>query len=456
MTLEQYLALIPAISAKDFSDLLTLLIQENSVKLTKMHNLYNRYSSPSTSVPIYTRTFEDTSKINNQLSHDYFSSIVDTKCGYLFGKPIAYTTNKDADKVDTLNDVLWDYLETNWIEPLDKRTGRDASICGSASRLLYVGKDAKLHAMYIPPWETIFIRDRSIDEIQFAMRFYSTDVLENGQSKSRTRIEWYDKENVTFYIESDAGYLLDNSEPVNPLPHLLGDIPLIQFPNNDYLIGDAEKVLDLIDDYNKHNSDRSSELEQFRMAYLIVYGDEPSEEVVEECKRTGVFHFPDQESKMEYLIKQLNDTAIQNHLNNLEDKIYKLSGSVNVNDDKFQSNLSGIAIRWKLFNLEQKAADQEACFKKAIREQFKRCCFYWNVINKTEFSEKDIYIQMKRNIPANLIEDADLMQKLKGTVSERTRLSQASFVDDPEYELELMKQESADYVTLSDEDDEIE
>ncbi|MCE5223494.1 phage portal protein [bacterium] len=67
------------------------------------------------------KCFKDTTNINNQPANDIFSSIVDAKCGYRFGKPVSYTTTKESENVDSLRENLWRFLENNWMEILDKK-----------------------------------------------------------------------------------------------------------------------------------------------------------------------------------------------------------------------------------------------------------------------------------------------------------------------------------------------
>jgi hypothetical protein len=59
-----------------------------------------------------------------------------------------------------------------------------------------------------------------------------------------------------------------------------------------------------------------------------------------------------------------------------------------------------------------------------------------------------MFFIFKRNFPLNLLDEADTSSKLKGLVSEQTRLSLLSFVEDADYEIGLMKEENADKVDL--------
>jgi len=59
----------------------------------------------------------------------------------------------------------------------------------------------------IPPWEVIFIGDRSTGENQYALRYYPITI--NGEQT--TRVEWYDDKMVYFYVLHGDEYVPTNS-----------------------------------------------------------------------------------------------------------------------------------------------------------------------------------------------------------------------------------------------------
>ncbi|MFD0129016.1 phage portal protein, partial [Bacillus subtilis] len=63
-----------------------------------------------------------------------------------------------------------------------------------------------------------------------------------------------------------------------------------------------------------------------------------------------------------------------------------------------------------------------------------------------------VWFSFKRNLPSNLLEEAQTSAQFKGQVSEETRLSTLSIVDDVQYEIERMKAEQDAY-DLDDEKD---
>ena len=78
------------------------------------------------------------------------------------------------------------------------------------------------------------------------------------------KVEFYDSTNIYFY-EGNRGILTF----VKKQPHLFTYCPLQLIPNNREMLGDAEKVLTLIDAYDKDLSDCDNDIESFARAMLV-------------------------------------------------------------------------------------------------------------------------------------------------------------------------------------------
>lgn len=458
ITLLRYLL---QINGRITSDIIKDLIQEHKPKRDKMIKRYDRYKVETKGVPILTREFNDPKKVNNKLNNDFFSEIVDTKIGYFAGKPIAYNLDKNAYKIGKTIDntkytkhlsIITDFNLRSSIDDLDSEIAKMAAICGYGARLLYIDRKGKEKVININPWEAIFISDGSTNEPQYALRYYCIYVREDKKTVERLKVEWYDGTHITFLVEDNSGdYVPDPTEPVNPKPHLFDEIPLICFPNNEEHQGDAEKVLNLIDGYDRTVSDVNSEIEQFRLAYMAFYGMEPDEDTMDAAQRTGAFGL-ETDSKVEFITKTLNDTAIENHLNRVEDNILRFAKSVNFSDEAFGGTITGIAMKFKMFGLESKCITAERKFTAALRQQYRILATAW-AKKGIEIDYTNVFFTFKRNFPLNLQDEAETTAKFKGLISERTRLGLLSFVDDVDYELQLMQQENEDSVNLDDGDD---
>lgn len=444
MTSKQIIDLINRQAGQIDSKIIKDLIAENEPTKKRTMELYNAYAGDVNIT--HRQPLANQKNIDNRLANDFRGDIVDEIVGYMFGNPITYKLNGSSQNATTEAEFK-SFATRNDLDDLDSLTGEMASICGFAARLLYVDTQGKERVMNIKPWETIFIEDSTIDEVQYALIYYKITLIENDKKVERYKVEWYDKTSVTFYIETEKGDFVREGEPIL---HMFDFVPLIKFANNDLLKGDFEKVDSLIDAYDKLLSDCQNEVEQFRMAYFVVKNGEMTREIMEAAQLTGALSFPEG-TDASYLTKDLNGmvTFVENQKKTLNENIYKFSKTVDMRDESFSgSAMSGESRKWKLVGLEFKAIKKERKFTKATRQMLKILASAWAKKN-VNLNYEDVELQFTRNLPVDLLYYADVSTKLKGTVSEKTRLSLLPFVKDPEAEIKAMEEE-APIIDLSD------
>lgn len=429
------------------------IINRHKEDRKRMMNLYERYKTSEIGVPILDRKmavydiFDSDSlkrlddKVNNMLNNSFDAEIVDTKVGYLFGHPISYHVDDNA----SLEDTVQDFILRNNSEDSDSEAGKKAAICGYGARLLYIDTEGEERMRNIDPWEAIILAESDISEPSYAIRYYESAIIDNGERKTVQVAEFYDEHYVWLFRQDSNGY----GEAYDLFEHMFDYCPLFGIPNNEELQGDAEKVLKLIDAYDRTLSDASNEIEQYRLAYLVLRGVGMDEEQKEELKKSGIFQLMDKDEDVNYLTKDVNGELIENHLDRLEQNILRFAKSVNFADEKFSGNASGVALKYKLMALENKCVTMERKFSAALRYQFKVLCSAWQKRGKCETDDYlDIWMGFKRNLPANVIEEADASLKLKGIVSEATRLSMLSFIDDVDHEMKHLQEDKDGYVDL--------
>lgn len=419
------------------------IIQEHKPAHDRMKKLYERYKADEEGPTIFKRAsapfdgFGKSSsvkrlddKVNNRLNNAYDAEIVDTKVGYLFGHPISYNVDKTNESLKT---ELEDFLLRNNAEDNDAECGKMSAICGQAARLLYIDPEGKERFKNLDPWEAVFIGEE-IHEPDYSLRYFAI-----GKT---IHAEFYDDTNIYYFSrESGGDFTLTDIQP-----HMFEFNPLYGIANNKELKADAEKVLALIDAYDRTLSDASNEIEQYRLAYLILKGVGADEETMAALKKSGAFELFGDNDDVKYLTKDINDQMIENHLDRLEENILKFAKSVNFSDETFGGNITGVAMRFKIMALENKCITAERKFVSSLRYQFKVLFSAW--YKRRGFAKEDylaVYFGFKRNLPANILDEAMTSEALKGNVSEKTRLAQLSFVDDIDYELREMEEDALRY-----------
>ncbi|WEY89762.1 phage portal protein [Bacillus subtilis] len=430
-------------------NIIKLMIEEHRPTRDKMIKLYARYKADPSGVPILTRKLIDyegigneavkriDDKVNNKLNNSFDSEIIDTKTGYMFGHPITYETEDEA-----LKKMVSTFNTRNNIEDSDSELGKTASICGYGARLLYVDEEGNERLRNVDPWEAIILASDDITEPTFGLRYYQVFEWSGETKVTSYRADFYDATYIYSFKSADK----ELYQLIERKPHMFDGCPLFGVPNNKELKGDTEKVISLIDAYDRTLSDASNEIEQFRLAYLIVKGASLDEEDMENLKKSGVFEVFDENGDVKFLTKEINDTMIENHLNRLEENILRFAKTVNFSDGSFGGTITGVAMRYKLMALEHKAITMERKMTAAFRYQYKILCSAWD---KKILADKNGYLklwfQFKRNLPVNILEEAQASAQLKGQVSEETRLALLSFVDDVRFELERMAAERDAY-----------
>jgi SPP1 family phage portal protein len=457
------------------------LITKASPKHTEVKNLYERYCQTTKGVPIQTRKYiidgkEQTDKINNKIANDFFGEIVNMKIGFFCGVPISYTLNKakyQIEKAKTIieslktkvktmmgnpepeteiiispvyeldNQVIADFNKLNSVDDLDLETSKRATMCGYCGRLPYIDVDKSIKMKLVEPWECIWIGD-SIENPDAAIRYFDITNYElDGTEKNSSIAIVYTTSDITYYIKDPNNeYVLDLSHPINPESHYFGIVPLFGFANNDELMSDVgPSALTLIDAYDKVMSDDSSESEQTRLAYMLFKNCGISADTLTAARQTGAFSVTGEGADAGFITKELPVAFHTWFLKTLENNIYRFTATPNMNDQNFSGNITGIAIKEKFRPFEDKCKRAELKFKKSFMTQYILLCTIWKDLALADIDPMDMNYIFTRNYPENKIEEAQFLRDTKGFISEITRFSHSSLVDNPEEEIERLKME---------------
>ena len=201
--------------------------------------------------------------------------------------------------------------------------------------------------------------------------------------------------------------------------HPFKDVPIIRYTNNDDETGDYESVLDLIDAYDKTQSDTANDFEYFTDAYLKVSGVTIEEEEARKLKELKVFNFPDASGDVSFVTKNINDAAVENYKSRLDKDIHKFSLVPSMTDENFVGNSSGIALAYKLQGLEFLTGIKEQKFKKGLLRRVELLSNVLSLRANKEMLFTQVEFIFTRNNPENLTEIVETVTKLAGVISDR-------------------------------------
>lgn len=200
-------------------------------------------------------------------------------------------------------------------------------------------------------------------------------------------------------------------------------------------------VKGLQDAFETNLSDIGNEIADFRNAYLLFKGCKIDGPGLEQAKELGIMQTGEPKANIEWLIKNINDTFIQNTLDRYVDTLYQITCHINHNE-KLQSNISSLSLRSRLIALENKCTLNVNSHRNVVKKRLRLLCGFLNYSNKNEYDEKQITIKYTPNIPQDDLMTAQTISQLAdGTISKATARAQFSFINNPSKEKELCEEE---------------
>lgn len=429
-------------------ELVTKIIKKyKSAYLPRLETLEKYYQVEN---DILKRTMQS-EKPNNKMAHGFAKYITNMATGYFMGEGVRYEAKEQQYQQDLDN-----LLDKNYTKDSNFEVAKEMSKKGIAFELLYINETSELKFKEFQ--DMIPVYSTSAGEfLEFAIRIWDEEDLLSGKTISFAEV--YTKaEIITYRKEKDTNEYIE----ITRTEHYFEDVPVIVYWNNKEQKGDYEDVITLIDAYDKTQSDTANDFEYFTDAYLVLIGagelvkegeagDEKS--AAKTLKQERILLL-DEKGQAEWLIKQINDTAVENFKNRVYDDIFFLSQVPALTDESFAGNLSGVAIRYKLIGLEQLAVIKENKFLAAQKKKIKLITQFLNKKRNKNYNPDEVQIIFDRNMIENLEEAAKTAAELEGIVSKETQLRVLPIVKNVQEEIARIKKEKEEEDNLGNIDEE--
>ena len=391
-------------------------------KLTKYKNYYDGIQA------ILNKSYSDPTKPCSRTVINYCKNIVDSYCGYL-ATP-GYISYYSQDNIDEIMNIL----RYNDYQAEDSDFLLDALVYGTAAELMYIDSEGKTRFRLINPTQCFGIYDDSLTgDLMYFVRIYKANEWDNSDLYY---VDVYSDYNVRHYTMSGmSGYLTFKSEE----PHYFS-----QCPANIFTLPDEKSIFDCIisqqDSVNELLSSEIDDYSAFCDAYLCITGADAEADDIEIMKENRVIILPEG-AIASWLTKNANDAQVENMLKRIHDSIYRIAQCPDFSSETFVGGVSsGVAIRYRLTGMENRAGIIEGRMKKALQRRIEIICGIAS-LKLGEEVFRDIQIDFKRNIPEDTAATVDMITKLKGTVSDKTLITQLDFVNDADMEMEALKEQ---------------
>lgn len=396
-------------------------------KLEKWKNYYDGRHK------ILNKSYKDISKPCNKIVTNYAKIITDTYAGYIVGKPLSYTSNNDIEDVQEI-------INYNDSDAEDIRWLTNALIYGVGYELQWLDEESQIRYSQVNPLNAFAIFDNTLDcELLYFVRWYDADMFDDSDL---VYVEVYSEDKKVVY---KANGIQGQMTLIEEVENHFNDVPVSVFYLNENETNIFNDIITLNDAYNELQSSEVDDYQAWVDSYLTLTGMDADSEDVASMKENRVLILPDGGSAS-WLTKNANDTQINNLLDNIKKNIFKVTACPDMADETFLAQ-SGTALAYKLVGFENMASGIVARFTKAIQRRIELVC---NVLNlkASESVWRDISINFVRNLPVNITETIQMVNSLKGIVSDATLLSQIPFIKDVNTELEAVQKQKEENIAL--------
>lgn len=397
---------------------------------------------------------------NHHNIHTFHTILVDQKAAYLVGKEPTITVDgaEKNTELKTYENLITTFADEEFNDKVhDMVIG--ASNKGFEFIHFYYDRSSKLKYCIVPANECIPIYDSEYEnEILELVRYYNITVVKGNEKVLRKKVEWWTKNDVTYYIEDDRGYfLLDKTYPVNPMPHWFevsslngvptrkephswGRVPFVILENNSRQTTDLQKIKGLIDAYDLISSQGTNDLLDLVTLYWSIqgYGGETASTIASKLRLNKAVSISDSSGSIDAKQIDLPVSGRIEWLKMLRRDIFNFGMGIDTENENF-GTASGVALKFRYTQLDLKANSMLPKLKKAIREMLWFFTDDYNRMNGTNYNSDLISITINKTMITNELETVQMIVQSKGILSDKTLLEHHPFVDDANQELKELE-----------------
>lgn len=410
-------------------EILEYCIKQHQGTLARLNKLSDYYDGKQ---DISNRTFGNPNIPNHKIVANHAKYIVDIATGFLVGNPIAYSGSQ-VDK------ILDEYSRMDIISH-DTELEKDLSVFGIGYELMYLAPvdegDTEIRIKSIDPRGIFVVTDDTVDKNPLFGVHYQQRFKLDG-SLNYYLINVYTEDKIFTYhakgLSKGQMTLFEESE------HYFGAVPVVEYRNNEERQGDFEQQISQFDAYNLLQSDRINESEQRVNSILFIKGFTLGED---NLTHDSIIETTEKDSDLKWLIKEIKEADNEVLRQSLLDDIHKFSYIPSMTDEHFAGNVSGEAMKYKLFGLLQLLSIKTRYMSKSLR---KRLELMRNILNTkgSNIDISDVKITFKPNLPINTNDLASIINQLKGILPLETLIGWLPDIDDPAEQLQKLEEEQS-------------
>lgn len=445
------------------SEVFKYLIKKHQIELDRYQELYDYYLGRH---KIFTNDADDKEKI--RINSNYAKYVTDIALGYYLGEPVKYNGSSakkislnggveatikngsvhlyDADNSKRIDISRYvNTLNNQTISEIDAKIGKYIGIFGSAYELEYANS-AELpeprSAVY-DPRNVIMVRDNTVEHNKLFAIIYETQ--EDLAGNKYFSITVYTDHNSKQYKSEDLKNFVFNSVPESETEHYFGEVPVVEYQNNDERQGDYEQVIPLIDGLNELLSDRVTDKKKFVNSLLVLYGITIGDNDIKTLAKERFLDGVPTDAKIEYIQKVFEESSMNILCNDIIREIHKMTLTVDMTDENFAGNSSGQALMLKLMTMNMLVKNKMRSFEKGLKKRFQMYNTWLSTKGEMPLIDKnELEVIFTVSMPVDKQQVVEMVVQLQDIVDDKTLLSQLWFIKDVDEVLAAVNKQKAE------------
>jgi SPP1 family phage portal protein len=344
------------------------------------------------------------------------------------GEPIQYvrrgTDENKSNDVQKLNDYMASENKAYW----DSELSRWRHMVGTSYKICYPDKTKNIE----------------MDECPFGIDVldpHQTFVVYNSGLGKKPLMGVYrtvnEKDEVEYHCYTNTRYFkVVNDKVVTEDVNGVGNILIIEYPNNSRRISEIELVIGLFDAINKIQSNRLDGIEQFIQALMVFENCQIDSDKFRELREQGAVTVTSEDGKTSrvYTINdQLDQTQTQVLIDDLYDKVLTVLGMPSREQNTGGDTGSAVYLRNGWDFAEKRAENNEKPFEKSEKEFLKIALKILNANGLLNLNLSDIEIKITRSKSDNMVVKTNaLLQQLQAGVDPQVALKTCELYPDPD------------------------
>ena len=363
---------------------------------------------------------EDKYRSNIRIPHPFFMELVDQAVQYILSGRGDFVKS-DIPELQAELDAYFNENEDFTAELSEVITGSMAK--GFEYMYAYKNSDDKLAFQCADSLGVVEVRAKDTDDKCAYVIYRYVDRIEKGRKKIN-RIQVWDDKQTWFYVQQDDGKLIsDDSEPINPKPHVIyseegstdkyfdgfGFIPFFRLDNSKKQISSLKTVKELIDDYDLMASSLSNNLVDFDTPIHVVKGFQGDNlDELQTNLKTKKLIGTDEDGGVDVKTVDVPYQARVAKLELDEKNIYRFGMGLNTAGLKDTTATTNIAIKSASSLLDLKASKFEIKLKQFTRKILNIVLAEINDQNDTDYQMSQAYFTFDHEVMSNASENAQI------------------------------------------------